>query len=74
MLFRNVAQFFDDDELSAMRGAYERVCTDLHIAQNETDKPRRQRVATVIIELAQSGDVNFNALRRQAIIRLSETL
>jgi hypothetical protein len=70
MPFRHVAGTFNNDELRAMRDAYDQACAELGITLSEADKLRRELVAAVIIQLAEDGERNPVVLRRRSVLRV----
>jgi hypothetical protein len=54
-----------DDELAALRHAFDAACNELGLTAEDTEG--RERLAQVMISLAKSGETDANKVRAQAI-------
>ena len=65
MPFSNTSLPFDSADLVEMQEAFQGACTELGIPDD--DKDRRDRLAALIIELAQNGERAAENLRARAV-------
>jgi hypothetical protein len=70
MPFSKCTNPFDSLDLTAMHTAYDGACTELGFSKNDGDKDRRDRLAALIVELAQEGERNAEILKCRALALL----
>jgi hypothetical protein len=63
-MFREI---LDNDDLVALRLAYEKACEELHLGVDDGDKGRRERLAVLMLSLAKGGECDPDVIRTQAV-------
>ena len=58
---------FDNNELVALRKAYEEACDQIGLGTEEVDRKRREQVAALIFALARSGDEQPESIQRRVV-------
>jgi hypothetical protein len=61
---------FDSLDLTAMHTAYQAACKELGFDKGDGDRDRRDRLAALIIELAQNGERDAELLKVRAVALL----
>ena len=63
-------RFFDDPDLMALKGVYDRACETLGITLADKDTPRREQVARLILTIAEHGTRDPDVLLRRVLLKL----
>jgi len=61
---------FDSTQLLALQQAYFDVCSDLGVDNSEQHLHLRNRIAVLVVKLASTGERDFEAIRRRAVMQM----
>ncbi len=66
-------EILNNDELVALRVAYDQACEELGLGMSADDTGRREHLAMVMLSLAKGGERDPNMIRIQAVHQLQTT-